>query len=197
MPDFTDPYLIPFPTEEEYGDGSNGLEELARVVDTLHGGMVARVTPLSTKPTLIRRQSVDAAYSGTGFSAVTFNTQDHNNAALTEWFTPQPGAHPVAGVYPALWRVDMWIWLDATTETLGTEYFAEIEMWQVTPGVTFTELTRQWESHVIETATGGEYMAISAAAAIDRPAEFRPKLTGAAGTFKGGSWMSMTRIRSI
>lgn len=197
MPDYTDPYLIPYPTEEEYGDGANGLEEMARVVDDLHAGMVARITPLSTKPTLIRRQSSDTAYAGTGFSAVTFNTQDHNNASLVEWFTPQPGAHPVAGVYPAFWRVDLWIWLDATTETLGNEYFAEIEMWQVTPGDAFTTLTRQWESHIIETATGGEYMAVSAAAVIDRPAEFRPKLTGAAGTFKAGSQMSMTRIRSI
>lgn len=197
MPDFTDPYLIPYPTEEEYGDGANGLEEMARVIDSLHGGMVAQLTPLSTKPTLIRRQSSDTAYAGTAFSAVTFNTEDHNNASLTAWFTPAAGAHPVAGVYPALWRVDLWIWLDATTETLGTEYFAEIEMHQVLIGETFSRMTRSWESHIVETATGGEYMAVSGAVVLDQPAEFRPKLTGVAGTFKAGSQMSMTRIRGI
>jgi hypothetical protein len=197
MPDYTDPYLIPFPTEEEFGDGSNGLEEMARAVDALHGGMVSRLTPLSTKPTLIRRQSADLAYAGTGFFSVTFNTEDHNNASMTAWFTPAVGAHPVAGVYPALWRFDLWIWLDATTETLGTEYFAEVEMWQLLPGESFTRQTRSWESHIIESATGGEYMSVSGAAVLDAPAEFRPKLTGAAGLIKAGSNMSLTRIRGI
>ncbi len=197
MPDFTDPYLIPFPVEEDYGDGANNLEEMAHAIEGVHIGMVARLAPLSTKPTLIRRQSSDVAYGGSAFSPVTFNTQDHNNAAMTEWFTPAVGAHPVAGVYPALWRVDMWIWLDATTETLGTEYYSEIEMWQLLPGATSLALTRHWESHIVETATGGEYMAISGAAVLDSPAEFRPKMTGVAGTFKAGSHMSLTRIRGI
>lgn len=197
MPDYTDPYLIPFPTEEEYGDGANGLEEMARVVDTLHGSMVAQLTPLSTKPTLIRRQAVDLAYAGSGFTPVTFNTEDHNNASLTAWVTPAAGAHPVAGVYPALWRVDAWIFLDATVETLGTEYFFEIEMTQLLVGETFSRQTRSWESHVIETATAGEYMALSGAVVLDVPATFTPKLTGAAGNIKAGSWMSLTRIRGI
>lgn len=197
MPDYTDPYLIPFPTEEEYGDGANGLEEMARAIDTIHGGMVARLAPLSTKPTLIRRQSTDLAYAGTGFMAVTFNTEDHNNASLTAWVTPAAGAHPVAGVYPALWRVDLWIWLDATTETLGNEYFAEIEMEQVLVGDTFSSMSRNWESHIVETATGGEYMAVSGAVVLDQPATFTPRLTGAAGVIKAGSNMSMTRIRGI
>jgi hypothetical protein len=197
MPDYTDPYLIPYPTEEEYGDGASGLEEMARVIDTLHGGMVAQLTPLSTKPTLIQRQSTDVAYAGTGFFTVTFNTTDHNNAAMTPWVTPAVGAHPVAGVYPALWRVDLWIWLDATTETLGTEYFSEIEMHQLLPGESFTQMTRNWESHIIETATGGEYMAVSGAAVLTSPATFIPKLTGVAGNIKAGSWMSLTRIRGI
>lgn len=197
MPDFTDPYLIPYPVEEDFGDGANDLEEMARSIEGVHAGMVARLAPLSTKPTLIRRQSSDVAYAGTAFSAVTFNTEDHNNAALTAWFTPAAGAHPVAGVYPALWRVDLWIWLDATTETLGTEYYSELEMWQLLPGESQLRLSRKWESHIVETATGGEYLATSGAVVLDAPAEFRPKLTGSAGTFKAGSHMSMTRIRGI
>lgn len=197
MPDFTDPYLIPFPTEEEYGDGANGLEEMARVVDTLHAQQAARLTTLSTRPTLIRRRSADVAWVA-GSGAISFDTADHNNYSGTNFATPAVGVHPVAGVYPALWRFDFWVHYIGTAPTTGSQYDAEVELRQALPGETFVAITRIWEFHQRESGTGGEYLKGNGAMLLTSPGELIPEFFfGFNGTIKAGSWMSLTRIRGV
>lgn len=197
MPDYTDPYLIPFPTPEEYGDGANGLEEAALVVDTLYAQQAARLTTLSTRPTVIRRRAVDQAWVA-GSGTVTWDTVDHNNFSAVNFVTPAVGAHPVAGVYPALWRFDFWIHYIGTGPTTGGQYDAEVELRQALPGETFVGITRSWDFYARESGTGGEYLKGNGAMLLASPGELQLELFfGHNGNVKAGSWMSLTRIRSV
>lgn len=195
MPDYTDPYLIPFPTAEEFGDGALGLEEMARVVDTLHEEQVARLTSLSTRPTVIRRRSTDQAASG--FHTITWDATDHNNFTATNFATPVEGGHPVAGVYPALWRFDVWVSFIASAPVTGDDYRLSISLSQALPGETFSQTTRQWSVNARENGTGGEYLKANGAVLLATPGEFTNRLEVPAGNVKAGSWMSLTRIRSV
>lgn len=198
MPDFTDNYLLPFPTEEEFGDGSNFLEELARAIDPLIVAQNTRVTTLSTRPTVIRNRATDQAVS-TSFPTVTWDAVPHNNFSAVNFETPAPGAHPVAGVYPALWRFDLWLFFVATAPVLGDTRSCTVSQQQTLPGVTGLTQTRSWTNDgQIETNTGGEYMALSGATVIDRPATFVVSMSFApAGNIKAGTRMALTRIRSV
>lgn len=197
MPDFTDEYLLPFPTEEEYGDGSNMLEELARAIDPLIVAQNARVTTLNTRPTVIRNRATDQAVA-TSFPVVTWDNQSHNNFSAVNFETPAPGAHPVAGIYPALWRFDLWLFFIATAPVLGDTRHCEVNQQQILPGTTGLVQTRSWTNDQIETNTGGEYMSLSGATLLDRPATFTVRMSFAVnGNIKAGTRMGLTRIRSV
>lgn len=206
MPDYTDPYLIPFPTEEEYGDGSNGLEEMARVIDAQQVAENARLATLATKPTHIRTRTTTQAYTS-GFMTLDFNVQHHDNfapviSAVDGWRTPAVGAHPVAGVYPAIWRLDLFVFVITTAVTVGDVRQVLIEQWQMSDALARETIAREYTEEGVETNTGGEYVNLSCIAWLDRPARFRPRYLGAgasagAGNIQAGSWMSITRIRGL
>lgn len=201
MPDYTDPHLIPFPTEEDYGDGSNYLEEAARVIDPLQVALSARLTALSTKPTVIRNRTTNQAF--TSGTVIDFSNSHHDNfspviSSTLGWSTPAVGAHPVAGVYPAIWRLDLWVFSVETAPTLGDGHVLEVEQWQMSDALGREDIARQYTTQATDTTTGGEYLSLSFMAALSRPARFLPKHGATAiGNIQAGSWMSMTRIRSI
>lgn len=197
MPDFTDDFLLPFPTDEEYGDGSNGLEELARAVDPAIVAQNTRITTLATRPTVIRTRTVDLAIS-TSFPTLTWDGVPHNNFSAVNMATPAVGAHPVAGVYPALWRFDLFVIYQATAPVLGAYRETYVAQRQTLPGFTFIQEPRRWVNVQLETNTGGENISISGATVLDRPAEFLALMSFAvAGAVKAGSRFCLTRIRSV
>lgn len=198
MPDFTERYLLPYPTEEEFGDGSNMLEELARAVDPLIVAENTRVTTLATRPTVIRNRATDQAVAS-AFPTVTWDAVPHNNFSATNFETPAAGAHPVAGIYPALWRFDLWLFFIATAPVLGDTRHCSVIQSQLLPGVTGLTQTREWANDgQIETNTGGEYMSLSGATVLDRPATFTVHMSFAPnGNIKAGTRMGLTRIRSV
>lgn len=197
MPDFTFDHLLPYPTPEEYGDGSNMLEELARAVDPLIVAQNTRITTLATRPTVIRNRATDQAVS-TSFPTVTWDNQSHNNFSAINFETPAVGAHPVAGVYPALWRFDLYLNFVATAPVLGDTRHCRVQQQQILPGVTGLTVTREWENDQIETNTGGEFMSVSGATLLDRPAAFVAQMFFAVnGNIKLGTRMALTRIRSV
>lgn len=197
MPDFTDEFLLPFPTEEEYGDGANMLEELARAVDPLIVAQNARVTALATRPTVIRNRATDLAIA-TPFPTLTWDNQSHNNFSAVDFITPAVGAHPVAGVYPALWRIDLYVLFIATAPVLGDHREVYIAQLQTLPGFTFVQEPRRWRAVQTDSNTGGEHMSVSAATVLQSPAEFQARMSFAVnGNVKAGSRMALTRIRSV
>lgn len=197
MPDFTDNYLIPFPTAEEFGDGSNMLEEEARAVDPLIVAQNARITALATRPTVIRNRATDLALVGS-FPVITWDNQSHNNFGAVNMETPAVGAHPVAGVYPALWRFDLFLVYQATAPVLGDRREIRVTQNQTLPGFTFIQTPRRWRSVQVETNTGGENLSLSGATVLDRPAIFQAEVSFAvAGSIKAGSRFALTRIRSV
>lgn len=197
MPDFTDNYLLPFPTEEEFGDGSNMLEELARAVDPLIVAQNARVTELSSRPTVIRNRATDQAIS-TAFPTLAWDNVSVNNFSAVNMATPAAGAHPIAGIYPAMWRFDLYVNFVATAPVLGDRREVNVEQRQTLPGFTFIQVPRRWTNVQVETNTGGEMISLSGCTVIDRPAEFVAGMTFAVnGAVKAGSRFALTRIRSV
>ena len=194
MPDYTADHLIPFPTGEEFGDGALGLEEMARAVDTLIEAQNDRLSVLATRPTVIRNRATDLAIA-TSFPDITWDNESHNNFGAVDFTTPEEGAHPVAGVYPALWRVDLFLHFIATAPVLGDGRSISVGQYQV---VTGTTLTKWWQNNQWETNTGGEYMSVSGITLLDRPASFVAEMSFAPnGNVKAGSRMALTRIRSV
>jgi hypothetical protein len=195
VPDYTDPYLIPYPVEEDFAEGSHHLEEMARSVDSLHAAQAARLTTLSTRPTVIRRRGSNLPIS---FGSITFDTTDHNNFSAVDFTTPAVGAHPVAGVYPALWRLDAWVHFIPTAATIGAALSFEVELRQALPGESSLQITRVYTTYQRDTNTGGEYLPLSVAVLLDSPGTFTNDFFSGsgAGNVQTGSWMSLTRIRS-
>jgi hypothetical protein len=205
MPDYTDPALLPFPTDEDYGDGSNYLEELARAVDPLIVAENARLAALALKPTCIRNRTTTQAYTS-GNMVLDFNVIHHDNfspvvSAVDGWTTPAAGVG-VAGRYPAIWRFDLWVSVITTTVTVGDGRTLMLDLWQMSDALGREDVSRTWDALAVETNTGGEYLQLSGAAMLDRPGRFLPRynaggLSAGAGNIQAGSFMSLTRIRGI
>lgn len=208
MPDYTDPWLIPFPTPQEFADGSNQIEVMARAIDPLLVAQDARITALDTRPTLIARRSADVAF--VPGDPIVFNTVDHNNASIVitsdgfrdNYVTPQPGAHAVAGVYPAIWRFDLNIYFTAGVPVAGDTYSARVDVEAYDPARGGQGVLRSFQTQEFEANAGvvaGSYLVCSGCVMLPSPGTFIPILGGVVvnGTFKANSFFSMTRIRSV
>jgi hypothetical protein len=202
VPDYTDPYLIPYPLADEYGDGSSQIEAMARAIDPLMVAEDARIAALAVRPTLIRRRSADVAWTvGTDLD---FNTADHNNAVFTgsvdTYQTPAVGAHAVGGLYPAIWRFEVNTFFIATAPVVGDTRRIEVVVRRFDPATGTTRTWRTFEDNSIEANNGiggGHYNHLSGCLLLDRPVEFRiDAFWTVAGTFKANSFFSLTRIRS-
>lgn len=202
MPDYTDPWLIPYPRTEEYADGASQLEAMARAIDPFFVAQDARLSTLSTRPTYIRRRSADVAW-GVG-NTLDFNTTDKNNASFTGSLdtmnTPAVGAHPVGGLYPAIWRFDCNTYFVATTPVVGDTRRIELGVEKYNPANGAVSAWRFLQDTGIEAnngVLGGHFNKISTCFLLDRPAIFSVTASWVvAGTFKAQSFMSLTRIRS-
>jgi hypothetical protein len=203
MPDYTDPWLLPFPRTAEFADGASQIEALARAVDPLLVAQDARITALSTRPTYIRRRSADVAW-GVG-NTLDFNTTDKNNASFTgstnNMTTPAVGAHAVGGLYPAVWRFDCNTWFVATTPVVGDTRRISCSVQKFDPAFGSLRTWKFLDDTGIEANNGivlGHYNKISLCFVLDRPATFTITASWVvAGTFKANSFMSLTRIRSV
>lgn len=196
MPDFTDPWLIPYPLADEYGDGSSQIEAMARAVDPLIVSADARITALASRPILIRRRSADVALAA-GMRAITFDTVDENNFSAVGLNTPAAGAHPIAGVYPALWRMDCFVSFVATAPVLGDGRVLEVNVWQVNTSTGKRTKVRVFRDAGVETNTTGCFLRASGTILADRATEFDPQASLGGGTFKAGSWISLHRVRGV
>lgn len=203
MPDFTDPWLIPYPaTGHEFADGSSQLEAMARAIDPIMVQQDARITALGTRPTYIRRRSADVAWA-VG-NDLNFDTTDHNNAVFTgsvhEFTTPQVGAHAVGGLYPAIWRFDCNTFFIAGVPVVGDTRRLSVDVRRFNPATGSTQNWRSFEDNSIEANNGvggGHYNHLSGCLLLDRPVTFRVSASWVVnGTFKANSFFALTRIRS-
>lgn len=202
MPDFTDPWLLPFPKADEYGDGASQIEALARAADALFVVQDARMTALAARPTYIRRRSADVAWSPG--NTLDFNTTDKNNATFTgatnTMNTPAVGADPVGGLYPAIWRFDCNTYFVPTVSTVGESRQITLTTKKYNPANGAVSTWRVFDDTGIEAnngVLGGHYNKLSLCLLLDRPTIFTlTSIWTSAGTFKANSFISLTRIRS-
>jgi len=211
VPDYTDPWLLPFPGREDHGAGAEDIEALARAVDPLLVAQDARLTALATRPTLIVRRSADVAYV-TG-DPLSFNTTDHSNAGILVttdedgdalFVTPEEGAHPVAGVYPAVWRVNANLFFVASAPVAGSGYrfICTVSAYDPSTGG-LGRIFPLSEPSVDETeaAAGivsGSYLNLSYCVVLPSQGSFVASFSASVnGTIKANSFFSLTRIRGL
>ncbi len=211
MPDYTDPWLLPFPDREEYGAGAHDIEELARAVDPLLVAQDARITALATRPTFQARRMGDQAW--VAGDPIVFNAVEHDNCGVVVttnddgnnvYATPEPGAHAVAGVYPAIWRVYLNVYFVASAPSAGSSYQASCPVSAYDPAEGgLDELFPSSEPVTDETepnagVVGGVYLDLNYCVALPSPGTFIPLFNASAnGTFKAFSYFGLTRIRSV
>jgi hypothetical protein len=82
---------------------------------------------------------------------------------------------------------------------LGAALSYEVELQQALPGESFLQVTRIFTTFQRDSNTGGEYLPLSVAVLLTSPGTFvNDFFSGSgAGNVQTGSWMSLTRIRSV